>query len=529
MEIRALRLSACATLAFAACAFRARASAAPAEIRDLAPTRTTVRDVVARALQAAGTRPARETETWSVAQNDLAGTERDATDGEDERTSVALGPLARERGTYRGQNWRRTFNGQVVLESGRDPRSDESARALEDDASPEFLAGAEVRLLGETRETHPAYVVDVVYARGMAQTLEVDASTYLVRRREFVVDGRRRTVDYSDYRPLGASRSPWRIVVRGDPAYDAMHFDKRSDVAALDDADTDLRVPDDARRLVEFPSGRDTVVLPTRFVGGKIVVRATIAGLGIDAALDTGASSIIVDRAAIEALGIRTFGRRSGFSIGPYVKSWAIVPTLAVGPVVLHDVVVTVVPLSLQVEDGTRVVALLGYDFLAGAVFHVDYAKRRVTAIATAGFRPPPAAHRSLAVDLSDGVPRATASLGGASGDRFVVDTGGTSTIVFSRFAEANPTCLRDVDPSEQDVHNARRTRAYGIGGSADFADVEISAFSFGDRTFVRMPAYRTIDAAFDDAYGDGLIGADVLSAFDLWIDYGESRLFLDS
>ncbi len=519
-----------------ACAAFALLSAAPlaahgatddGDPAGITPVAATTEAVLERTIAATGERPTREAATWTIAGNDLSGSERDVRLGDDERSTVAMGPLLRTSGVFHGQRWRQTFNGRTVLESGHDPRNDQSAFALVEGAAPDALPAAQIHLLGEIHNPK-RYVLRVDFTSSVAEWIFVDEHSNLVARREFVTEGRRETIEYDDYRPLGTYQTPWRIVAHDERPYDTMTYRKLVDRSDMPVAVRDVAVPDNVRRLIEFPSARLSVDLPARFIDGKIVVRATVGdGRGFDAALDTGSSAIVVDRQTIDDLGIPTYGRRSGFSMGPYVKSWAILPKLEIGPVVMHDVVVTVLPLSLIVDERTRVVALLGFDFLADAVFHIDYSHRRVTAIEPSAFHPAGTATRALAVNLTDGVPRTSVAFGGASGDRFILDTGGNRTVVFSHFASQHPMAVHDLELTGDEMQDPRHTRGYGIGGSLNFASVVIPALSIGDRTFSRMSAYRTVDGDFNDEAGDGLIGSDILSAFDLWLDYAESRVLL--
>jgi hypothetical protein len=166
------------------------------------------------------------------------------------------------------------------------------------------------------------------------------------------------------------------------------------------------------------------------------------------------------------------------------------------------------------------VVGLLGFDFLDAVSLKIDYANGSVDAMRP-GTLVPPAGATPLDVRLNSGAPVAHAALGDASGDDFIVDTGaGFSYVVFQRFARAHPDAFAAGDP--------RVYSADGVGGSMPYRKLAGRRIEFGTWALDDDSGAEALSPSalgFDTE--DGLIGADVLKLFTLYLDYGDSRIFL--
>lgn len=103
---------------------------------------------------------------------------------------------------------------------------------------------------------------------------------------------------------------------------------------------------------------------------------------------------------------------------------------------------------------------------------------------------------------------------------RFVVDTGASHTIVTARTA----TELSLV------AESAGGGRAQGAGGGMGYAPVRVASFKWGDREWTDVTLIRvSMDSVCGLVGHDiaGVIGADLLSASRLTVDYPEQRLTL--
>jgi hypothetical protein len=213
---------------------------------------------------------------------------------------------------------------------------------------------------------------------------------------------------------------------------------------------------------------------------------------------------------------------------GAFDVSSALIPELDVGSLQLRNVHAEAVPFVRYGSDGKPIAGLLGYDFIANAVLHVDYERGTVEAIDPSSFVPPPGA-KALDVHFDDRVPTVAASLEHVPAGAFILDTGADRSALFSSFLNAAGsrisdsglgTSMRAAWPFVKDMG--------GVGGTVDYRPLQVSAFAFGGWTFPKWLFYVTQNApTFEIEDYDGLIGQDVLRNFDVYLDYPHSKIYL--
>ena len=105
--------------------------------------------------------------------------------------------------------------------------------------------------------------------------------------------------------------------------------------------EAELTIPGSRRLPVSMPAGGGIARLPARIDRwGRVIVRLTVSGRGLDFQLDSGASAIIFDRDVVRQLGLKTHGRWSTTVAGTFISGRAIIPKIAIGDVTMSDVVV---------------------------------------------------------------------------------------------------------------------------------------------------------------------------------------------
>ncbi|MGH7755711.1 MAG: hypothetical protein ACREM8_05420, partial [Vulcanimicrobiaceae bacterium] len=181
---------------------------------------------------------------------------------------------------------------------GRRRRNRRTDEAL---ANPD-LSSSHATLLGQTVGPNPADVVEVDPVGGLHRLVYYDPATWLVARTETAVRGRTKVVTFGDYRRFdGRMVAATRTFSDGFPADDASwKLQRLSADPGL--ATAALAVPSNARTLDEFPAGQSEVALPAHFGNQKVIVRVTIAGRGLDFAIDSGSSNLVLDPIATGAL-----------------------------------------------------------------------------------------------------------------------------------------------------------------------------------------------------------------------------------
>jgi predicted aspartyl protease len=257
-------------------------------------------------------------------------------------------------------------------------------------------------------------------------------------------------------------------------------------------------------------------------------VRLTIQGRGLDFQLDSGAAGIVINRDVAKELNLKTYGRWSSTVAGTFTTSRAVVPKLGIGTIVMNDVVVEALPFAYQSDYATRIVGLLGYDFIAGCVVKIDYEHGTVDAIPSDTFQPP-AKGITLDAIMDDEVPIIWGKFNDAVGDRFILDTGADDVVVFSGFAKKHPAAVEDHSPKHVLSRLFNLVQASGVGGKLSLRPVMIANMQVGNVRYPDSLAFvMTGDQpAFEGEDLDGLIGASALRMFDVYLDYANSRVVL--
>jgi predicted aspartyl protease len=484
-------------------------TASPSLAKDRSGT-LTANDVLARARAAEGPAPNKTAvEEWEVAAVGLTGMQTVIRRGRDAAVLTHLGPFSTARGHVGNTVWHQDENGITVID--REQAERVTARALE-----------------RVSEPVEAYVVLETFASGHVRRSYYDVRTFALLRRERWAGGHFSYTAWDDFRPEGGSRvQPWHY--QGDDG-DGNTFDYRlhseREGAASDDAE--LAVPRNRRSTIEFPAGQRAARLPARFDRKRIYVRVAIGRHSYDFLLDSGASGIVLSTDAAKQLGLETYGSGSVTGAAELTSGRVIVPLLDVGALKMRDVVVRTAPLGDE-ERSERVSGLLGFDFIASAVLRIDYERGTLDAYENAGFVQPPGS-TAVEVRLGEQIPMATVRVGESVGEDFLVDTGaGTSLLVFSHFATAHPADVSDDGVGAALASSGIGVAASGIGGRIGIRPVQVKRFRFGSTTFDDPLVYVAESPhALGRDTADGLVGADVLSRFTLYLDYAQSRIFLE-
>ncbi len=497
---------------------------------NLAPTQKTLGDVL-RHFKAASGKSDRDfssyAQAWRIVEHGLDGTYKEVAAGDDYSSTMTLGPFVTRGGQRHGQSWSQNENGLTIKRQGIHQRTDITERALEYAVDHPDSPGPGIRLLGQSNAPPGSYVVELRPPGGRLEWMFFDADTGLMVREEEVVAERRVTSTYDDYRAIDGQLIAWHFhSTDGRPANDAdwTLTDMQHNVKI---AAADLDIPPDARKLVEFPAGATRVRLPAEIVRGRIYVRITIDGRGLDFLLDSGASGIALDSAVATELRLNALGKTTQTIAGTFDRSKAIVPLMKVGDLSMRDVVVSTIPFESNPLVSTKVVGLLGFDFLDGAVIRIDYEHGTVDAMDPAQFTPPDNAE-TMNVALDDGVPYCSAELGNQRGEHFLIDTGSSFVVVFSEFATEHPNAVADMGGGRAQRIAIPDFHGVGIGGNVEQLPVEVSDLRFGGVDFGRQMIYLTNAArALEGEDEDGLIGSPILQYFNVFLDYGRGRVLL--
>jgi hypothetical protein len=454
------------------------------------------------------TRNATIQEEWRLFQDGTVGSYKVNRLGKDVRETTTLGPLSYERGVYRGVRWEQNRNGITFTYAGvhdqRDAISDRAFRDTGDDRT--------VHLIGDSLALN-AYVVEVNPAAGRHEWLFIDKRTGNISRREYVERRRRYTSTYDDYRPVESVPEPSRVRTTDSLG------NEREQILASRALDTtpdlkDVDIPP-SRRVVEFPANQTAVRLPVRFVNGLAVVRVIVGRGAYDFLLDSGAAGIVIDPFVVEQQNLESYGRRVGATVGTFPETTTIVPQMTIGGLRMRNIVTRVVQVPFHIDNHTRLAGLLGFDFFADTVVHLDLHKNFAEAVSPDHFRAPPDTS-SVTLGLDDKTPAVRVHAGNANG-RVVLDTGANRTVFETVFAERG-----DFTPDRV----ASTLHVRGMGGFANAETTRVPTFELGGIwTHDATADVSNVDLGTEDV--DGIVGTDLLRSYELWFDYRGSTVHL--
>jgi predicted aspartyl protease len=445
-------------------------------------------------------------EEWKLVQDGQTGTFRVDRLGHDYRETTTLGPLVYENGMHAGTRWQQNRNGITFTFSGIHERDAISEHDWQSDD------GSDVHLIGESLPLN-AYVVDVDPPGGRHEWLFIDKRSGQIVRRDWIERNRRFVTTYDDFKPFDGELLPDHIRT-----VDSLG-NERDQTLASRTLDTtpdpgDVAIPPSRRTLVEFPPGFSSVRLPVRMVNGLFVVRVAVDGRPFDFLLDSGAAGIVIDPVVADSLGLERYGERVGATIGPFPETTAIVPSISVGLLRMRSVVARVVPIPFRADDRTRVTGLLGFDFFAEMIVHVDAEHGNAEALQPSAFRA--ADFTAVPVALDDKQPAARVKLGPVPA-RVILDTGANRSVLSAGFADR-------LDPASEKALIAARFS--GVGGTGTAETVRLKALEFAGVTLAEpLVDISAADLGFEDI--DGLIGTDLMRAFDTFFDYRTNSVYV--
>lgn len=468
----------------------------------------TASDILARAKAAEPAFAKPTVEDWGVSAQGLAGFQTVVRRGRDFTTTLRIGPYVTEHGRLNGATWHQNENGVTVVD--REHADRVATRTLEhsSDAS--------------------AYVVLETLADGTVRRSTIDAHTYALIRRERWVAGRYSYTAWDDFRPESSGHAlAWHA--HGDDA-DGGTFDQRlrsvREGSSADEAQLDI--PRNRRVLVEFPNGARSARLPARFERKRVFVRVNIGRRSYDFLLDSGASGIVIGNEAARQLGLESRGSGNATGATQVTAGRVMIRSMEVGALHMRDIYARTVQFSDE-DRRERIAGLLGFDFIASVVLRIDYEHGLLDAYDSGTFQSPNGT-TSVDLRLDDQVPTATLRVGRSTGDDFLVDTGASTTLLlFAHFARAHPHDVADDGVGASLAASGIGVAAGGIGGRIVIHPVRVKRVRLGATTFGDPLVYvADSPSVLGSGVSDGLIGAEILSHYRVFLDYVRYRMLLE-
>jgi predicted aspartyl protease len=471
----------------------------------------TVAAIRAHVEAAVGPEPASYREVVDTAE--AGGSDRTVTiyRGDDYLETDEQGPAKTANGRYHGQRWRQNENGETILEPP-DPTK----------ASVDSYAESVERISTPV----DGYVLSSLDVEGHGTKEYVDRATWRIVREDDIRAAQTTVTLYDDFRTVAGYTFAALESSTDGVAVDSM--ESHVDIVPLSLTDRDLAIPASSASFVEFPAGKKVVVLPVHVDGNRFVVRVTIGGRGLDMQLDSGASDISIEDGIVDQLRLRRFGANSNAAnAGRFEESHAIVPEMRIGELTLHNVFISTIPKfdESRFMSTTRIVGLLGFDFIDAMALKLDYYNETLTAYAPGAFTAPPAREGQFDLDIRirGDVPIVDVEINGVRGDRFIIETGADDRLlIFDYFVRRHPAAI--VDEGGGDLRED--TQMQGIGGEFSTRPVQLASVRFGPVNFTDFLTHVVTQRGVYDYNDDGLFGAGFLHIFDVTFDYAHGKAY---
>src|SRR5579884_1627682 len=473
------------------------------------PTPLTAKQIFEKAEAAAGKRePGTYKEVERVSGNGVVRMRTSYYDaGGNSKHLLEGGGFTDAWGEFNKQSWEQDENGVVTLQSDFHEKEDPNALALAHPEDPKYR----VRVLGLTQSDPREYVVELNPPGGRDTYRYYNAQTFLLDRVvTYARDRFRHVTEYLDYRTMFGETFPYRVhSFDGRPQNDLVEQDLSFDRIG---GAVDFNIPV-SRSLFRLP-GTAPVTLPAKITRDGIVLRAQVNGRGLDFVLDSGASGMFIDPGIAHQLGLEPYSRSTETIGGGDVDSGLVrIASMSIGPLVLDQPVFATTPYTHQVDE-SRVVGLLGYDFISSGVLEVDFKAGAVRVYPREAFNPATLGLIALPADLDDGIPRVRASIEHVPG-HFLLDTGAFASMAFEDYLQKLPSAVMET-----------QMQIGTVGGAMNATVRDVTDLQFANVLFRSAQIIVPSGSTFDIADYDGGIGRDVLSMCRVFFDYGQRTIY---
>ncbi len=332
--------------------------------------------------------------------------------------------------------------------------------------------------------------------------------------------------EYSDYRQANGVWIPWRTRLSFG---DQMSLDLVVTEVKLREArgkEAYARPPQSEHGIL-FHGGSDSGALPMQGKGLHIVLEGTLdSGHRGHFLLDTGAGSSIIATKRLDDLGLVAEGDLQAMGAGGMAEASLVqIERLELGRLEFPSqswMSVDLAPMGGRFDD-RDFLGVLGYDTLNRVIIEIDYDDRVVRLHRREGFEPPRGA-REVPLRMDGNIPTAPVSIEGI--ETWVhLDTGSNGSLDLTTPFVKEHELLAE----ENDRGKMRDSGVKGVGGHSSAVRGPLHHFELGGFEFEELPTNFSLsnEGIFANSEIAGVLGAEVLSRFHLYLDYEGARLWL--
>lgn len=483
-------------------------------------------------------------EHWTTLESGVAGTETLDVDGSDYRAEIARGPMREAYGAHGSVRWHQDRNGVVTTGVGNDLSSFEMlviGGLLGEPDDPKN----DVKLVGRTTGAHPQNLLRVKQPGWKTYDwFYFDPSSNLITKMIYREGKTTYTIAYADYADIGDRMLPRKIhETDGDAAFDddfhmtSFRYVKRFPPAVFDPPastfgfiqyGTHASLPAKDVMWVDYLpwSGGNYYKIHTP----NLVVRLVVNGRGLDFALSSGVARSLIDENVAAQLGLPTFGQPTHDAKGKPVGFDTVIPQATIGTASLHDFAVRAVHFSYHVDESTKIVGVLGYDFLAAGSFKIDFYHGTLDIYPQGAVAIPdnPLTY-VLSFHIAGGIPFLDGDVAGHPTKNILIDNDDDLSMVSGRLADAYPGDFKDVvDGDKRSSAMVPFADANDYGEEAQVWTTNVPALNWGALKITGVPMLAT-DVRFGSQAEpiDAIVGGDLLHFYDVYLDYNSGKMIL--
>jgi predicted aspartyl protease/Flp pilus assembly protein TadD len=367
--------------------------------------------------------------------------------------------------------------------------------------------------------------VKVTTSTGNTSTFYADPVSHLVLRSDYEGTDHElgirelQSIEYSDYRKVGSSMEPFKIVRFSGKRKKTETIVKSIDANVVIDEKA-FQMPPESE-IAQLKNGPLTV--PFEYSGNEIIIKGRLNnGAEQRFIVDTGASHTVIDKAAAASMGskpISTFSVTSGTKGVPlaYTK----IPSITIGDVTLHDVPTLVTDLS---NIGEKPAGVIGANILRRFLVTIDYDERKLI---LSDPRHVTVAPKAVAIPTKPVFSGTAMIVKGQLNDKvpmnFFVDTGAS-------FNHLPQTLAKPIYPGAiLKVGSIYSIDGHEMGvGALKAKSLRIGSLNIPNVVFTIAPDNNPNLSGLFTASTMGILGNPIWSQFKTTIDYRNERLILE-
>jgi hypothetical protein len=363
--------------------------------------------------------------------------------------------------------------------------------------------------------------------------LLIDPKTYLVYKIKRLDEGIVLSTTLSDYREVEGVKIPYKLKsIYGVSLFKFTEILKNVKINQTY-PDSLFLPPENIAKKYEFKNNVGYAEIPFEFIQDKILLlKASINNNPSEYfLLDTGASSTFIDLGYIKSLGLSTKGKIPilGASIETEMVDLDLfsLPGLNIKNITLNAMEF---PKEIQLSD-KRIVGILGGDILSMFVFNINFDKKLITLYDKEKFEYK-GNGEILDISIASNTPIIKACLNDTICGNFAIDMGyaGRLLLIGEILHKCNLIEHKD---------NFVKTEALGAGGKVDLYNTRIGKMKIGSFLIEDIPIgfvtetptgfISIVDAAEEKSpKTDGNIGSQLLSRFNIYLDYQGKKIILE-